>query len=49
MGKYDTMVNASLIARGKEAAIQLPRDLYFSYPQKQVDLNPNLDNSDRRP
>ena len=49
MGKYDTMVNASLVARGKEAAIQLPRDLYFSYPQKQVDLNPNLDNSDRRP
>ena len=48
MGKYETMVNAYLTSKGLEPTIQLPRDKYFSYPQKQVDLNPNLSNDDRR-
>jgi hypothetical protein len=49
MDKYETVTNAFLTAIGKEPTIQMPRDLYFSYPQKQVDLNPNLSNADRRP
>lgn len=49
MGKYETITNAFLTAIGKEPTIQMPRDLYFSYPQKQMDLNPNLSNTGRRP
>jgi len=49
MNKYEPIVNAYLAATKQQNTVQLPRDLYFSYPQKQVDLNPNLSNADRRP
>ena len=48
MGKYQEMTNAYLTAVGKLPLINMPRDKYFNYPQSQVDLNPNLSNSDRR-
>ena len=47
-GKYEQIVNAYLTAIQQVPNITLPKDLYFPYPQKQVDLNPNLDNSGRR-
>ncbi|MDQ6889334.1 MAG: RagB/SusD family nutrient uptake outer membrane protein [Bacteroidota bacterium] len=48
MNKYDIIVNAYLQRIGEPAAIQMPRNKYFPYPQSQVNLNPNLDNSDRQ-
>ncbi len=47
MGKYDVIVNAYLQRIGQPANIELPRNKYFPYPQGQVNLNPNLDNSGR--
>ncbi|WP_428329418.1 RagB/SusD family nutrient uptake outer membrane protein [Mucilaginibacter sp.] len=48
MGKYDVIVNAYLKSIGQTNTVVLPRDQYFPYPQNQVDLNPNLNNSGRQ-
>ncbi len=48
MGKYAEKTNAYLISRGMPPSITMPRDKYFSYPQNQIDLNPNLSNEGRR-
>lgn len=48
MGKYEEVVNAYLTAIKQQPSITLPRDKYFPYPQKQVDLDANLSNADRR-
>jgi hypothetical protein len=47
MGKYDVIVNAYLHRIGQPSNIVMPKNKYFPYPQGQVTLNPNLDNSDR--
>lgn len=47
MGKYDAIVNTYLGTIGQPASIVMPRNRYFPYPQSQVNLNPNLDNSGR--
>ncbi len=47
MGKYDVIVNAYLSRIGQPANIVMPKNKYFPYPQGQVNLNPNLDNSGR--
>jgi starch-binding outer membrane protein, SusD/RagB family len=47
MNKYDVIVNAYLQSIGKPATIVMPKNKYFPYPQNQVNLNPNLDNSGR--
>lgn len=47
MGKYDVIVNAYLNRIGQPSNISMPKNRYFPYPQGQVDLNPNLDNSGR--
>ena len=47
MGKYDVVVNAYLNRIGQPANIVMPKNQYFPYPQSQVNLNPNLDNSGR--
>lgn len=47
MGKYETIVNKYLISIGEPPTIVMPKNKYFSYPQGQVNLNPNLNNSDR--
>ncbi len=47
MNKYDVIVNAYLERIGQPASIVMPKNKYFPYPQNQVNLNPNLDNSDR--
>lgn len=47
MNKYDVIVNAYLNRIGEPANIVMPKNKYFPYPQNQVNLNPNLDNSDR--
>ena len=47
MGKYDVIVNAYLNRIGEPSNIVMPKNRYFPYPQGQVNLNPNLDNSDR--
>ena len=46
-GKYDTIVNAYLSRIGQTPAISMPKNRYFPYPQGQVTINPNLDNSAR--
>ena len=48
MGKYQSMVNTYLTAIGQPARIDINKHKYFPYPQAQVDLNPNLSNSDRQ-
>jgi hypothetical protein len=45
--KYDVIVNAYLQRIGQPATIEMPKNRYFPYPQNQVDINPNLDNSGR--
>jgi hypothetical protein len=45
--KYDVIVNAYLQRIGQPANISMPKNRYFPYPQNQVDINPNLDNSGR--
>lgn len=47
MGKYDVVVNAYLNRIGQPSNIVMPKNKWFPYPQSQVNLNPNLDNSDR--
>ena len=47
MGKYDVIVNAYLNRIGQPSSIVMPKNKYFPYPQGQVNLNPNLDNSNR--
>jgi hypothetical protein len=47
MGKYDVIVNAYLKRIGQPANIVMPKNKYFTYPQGQVNLNPNLSNADR--
>lgn len=47
MNKYDVIVNAYLSRIGQQPVITMPKNKYFPYPQSQVDLNPNLDNSGR--
>lgn len=47
MGKYQSMVNTYLTAIGQPARIDINKHKYFPYPQAQVDLNPNLSNSER--
>lgn len=47
MNKYDVLVNAYLTRIGQTPVITMPKNKYFPYPLSQVQLNPNLDNSDR--
>jgi len=47
MGKYDVLVNAYLNRIGQPSNITMPKNTYFPYPQGQVNLDPNLDNSNR--
>ncbi|HEY1202913.1 MAG TPA: RagB/SusD family nutrient uptake outer membrane protein, partial [Niastella sp.] len=47
MNKYDVIVNAYLNRIGQPSNIAMPKNKYFPYPQGQVNLNPNLSNSDR--
>jgi hypothetical protein len=47
MGKYDVIVNGYLNRIGQPSSIVMPKNKYFPYPQGQVNLNPNLDNSNR--
>jgi hypothetical protein len=47
MGKYDSVVNAYLNRIGQPSNISMPKNTYFPYPQGQVNLDPNLDNSGR--
>lgn len=47
MNKYDVIVNAYLNRIGQPSNIVMPKNKYFPYPQSQVNLNPNLDNSGR--
>jgi hypothetical protein len=46
-GKYAQIVNAYLTRIGQPAVITMPKNQYFPYPQNQVNINPNLDNSGR--
>lgn len=48
MNKYDVIVNAYLNRIGQPSNIVMPKNKYFTYPQGQVDLNPNLSNADRQ-
>ena len=45
--KYAEIVNAYLIRIGQPAVIEMPKNRYFPYPQNQVTINPNLDNTGR--
>ena len=45
--KYAEIVNAYLTRIGQPAVIEMPKNRYFPYPQNQVTINPNLDNSGR--
>ena len=47
MDKYDVIENAHLVRIGLPASIVMPKNKYFPYPQNQVNINPNLDNSGR--
>jgi hypothetical protein len=47
MNKYDVIVNAYLTRIGQTPSIVMPKNQYFPYPQSQVQLNPNLENSNR--
>ncbi len=46
-GKYDTIVNAYLARIGQTPSIVMPKNRYFPYPLNQVNINPNLSNTDR--
>ena len=48
MNKYDVLVNAYHQRVGDGAPIKMPQNKYYTYPQSQVDLNPNLSNADRQ-
>ncbi|WP_166925837.1 RagB/SusD family nutrient uptake outer membrane protein [Flavobacterium poyangense] len=47
MNKYDVLVNAYHLRVGEAALIKMPQNKYYTYPQSQVDLNPNLSNANR--
>jgi len=47
MGKYDVIVNSYLNRIGQPSNIVMPKNTFFPYPQGQVNLDPNLDNSGR--
>ncbi len=47
MNKYDVIVNAYLTRIGQTPSITMPKNTYFPYPLAQVQIDPNLDNSDR--
>lgn len=47
-GMYQQVVNTYLTGIGKPASVNITRDKYFSYPQTQTDLNPNLSNAGRQ-
>jgi len=47
MNKYDVVVNAYLNRIGQPSTIVMPKNKYFTYPLSQVNLNPNLSNTDR--
>ncbi|GAO42151.1 RagB/SusD family nutrient uptake outer membrane protein [Flavihumibacter petaseus] len=47
MGKYQQVTNDYLESIGKDPVIDINKHRYFPYPQSQVDLNPNLDNTGR--
>jgi hypothetical protein len=46
-GQYDVLVNAYLTRIGQTPSIVMPKNTFFPYPLSQVELDPNLDNSDR--
>ncbi len=46
-GKYAEIVNAYLTRIGQPAVVTMPKNQYFPYPENQVTINPNLDNSGR--
>ena len=48
MNKFDVLVNAYHVRVGETAPITMPKNKYYTYPQSQVDLNPNLSNADRQ-
>ena len=48
MNKYDVIVNGYLNRIGEPSNVSMPKNKFFTYPQKQVDLNPNLSNADRQ-
>ncbi|MBS1610281.1 MAG: RagB/SusD family nutrient uptake outer membrane protein [Bacteroidetes bacterium] len=48
MNKYDVLVNAYLNRIGQPSNIVMPKNQYFPYPLNQVNVNPNLNNSDRQ-
>ena len=48
MNKYDILVNAYHLRVGEGAPIKMPQNKFYTYPQSQVDLNPNLSNADRQ-
>jgi hypothetical protein len=48
MNKYDVLVNAYHLRVGEAAQIKMPQNKYYTYPQSQVNLNPNLSNADRQ-
>lgn len=48
MNKYDVLVNAYHQRVGEPAPIKMPQNKYYTYPQSQVNLNPNLSNADRQ-
>lgn len=47
MNKYDVIVNAYLTRVGLTPSIIMPKNTFFPYPQNQVNIDPNLDNSAR--
>ncbi|KLT70307.1 MULTISPECIES: RagB/SusD family nutrient uptake outer membrane protein [unclassified Flavobacterium] len=47
MNKFDVLVNAYHLRVGETAQIKMPQNKYYTYPQSQVDLNPNLSNANR--
>lgn len=47
MNKYDVIENGYLTSVGLAATIVLPKNQYYPYPQNQVNIDPNLDNTNR--
>lgn len=48
MNKYDVIVNAYLNRIGQPTNVVMPKNKYFTYPQRAVNVNPNLINADRQ-
>jgi hypothetical protein len=47
MNKYDVLVNAYHTRVGEGTPIKMPQNKYYTYPQRQVDLNSSLSNAGR--